>query len=94
LKLLKIDVRRFLNPTGTVDFSRFHSCAEYIKDRRQQLGLSPSQFADKAGYYDVFCDTVEANREGLLLYPPETAAQVAQTLQIPADDFLEWILIN
>jgi hypothetical protein len=47
LKLLKIDVRRFLNPTGAVDFSRFHSCAEYIKDRRQQLGLSPSQFATR-----------------------------------------------
>jgi hypothetical protein len=89
-KLLKIDMHEIVCPaTKTLEIQLLN---EFITSRRTELGLSPSEFADKVGFHPVFCDTVESHPLGLELYPAEVAVLVADALQIPSDEFVDWIL--
>jgi hypothetical protein len=89
-KLLKIDLNEVLCPaTKTLEIQLLNA---FITSRRTELGLSPSEFADKAGFYPVFCGIVEGHPLGLELYPAEVAILVADALQIPSDEFVDWIL--
>ena len=64
--LLKIDMGQVVCPASKT--FELQSLDTFIRARRTELGLSPAEFADKAGFYPVFCDVVEshATRTGSL----------------------------
>lgn len=89
-RLLKIDMRRVVCPaTKTLEI---RSLNEFIRSRRLELGLSPSEFAEKVGFDQLFCDVIENYALGLELYPVQVAAFVADVLQISSEEFVDWIL--
>jgi len=90
LRLLKIEIRQIVCPeTKAIEIQ---SLNEYIRLRRTELGLSPSEFADKAGFYPVFCDIVESQPLALEVYPVQVAVFVADALQISSEAFVDRIL--
>jgi hypothetical protein len=88
--LLKIDMRQVVSPTTNT--LELQSLDAFIRARRTQLGLSPAEFADKTGFYPVFCDIVEGHALGLELWPAEVAVLVADALQISSEEFVDWIV--
>jgi len=95
IKLLKIDMKQVLGPITTTNvFPKFYTLNDFIKARRLELGLSAEEFADKAGFFPVFSDIVESHPLGLELYPADAAVFVAEALQTPSDEFLNWIFEN
>jgi hypothetical protein len=88
--LLKIDMRQVVCPaTNTLELQ---SLDTFIRVRRTELGLSPAEFADRAGSCPVFCDIVEGHALGLELWPAQVAVLVADALQISSEEFVAWIL--
>jgi hypothetical protein len=90
IRLLRIDMQKVVCPT-TKTFE-IRSLNEFIRARRTELGLSPSEFAEKAGFHQLFCDVIENYTLGLELFPVQVAVLVADVLQISSEEFVEWIL--
>ncbi len=88
--LLKIDMRQIVSAAANT--LELQSLDAFIRVRRTELGLSPAEFADKAGFYPVFCDIVEGHALGLELWPAQVAVLVADALQISSEEFVAWSL--
>jgi len=88
--LLKIDMGQVVCPASKT--FELQSLDTFIRARRTELGLSPAEFADKAGFYPVFCDIVESHPLALEVYPVQVAVFVADALQISSEELVAWIL--
>jgi transcriptional regulator with XRE-family HTH domain len=91
VRLLDIDILSLVGPLSDDVITDPYDIATFIKSRRSQLGMSPIEFADKAGFFPIFADIVEGHPLGLELYPVDAAIFVAQALNIPHAAFLRWI---
>jgi hypothetical protein len=68
------------------------SLNEFIRARRTERGLSPSEFAEKAEFHQLFFDVIENYTLGFELFPVQVAVLVADVLQISSEEFVECIL--
>jgi transcriptional regulator with XRE-family HTH domain len=91
VRLLDIDILSLVGPLSDDVIAHPYDIAAFIKSRRSQLGMSPVEFADKAGFFPTFADIVEGHPLGLELFPVDVAIFVAQALDVPHTAFLRWI---
>jgi hypothetical protein len=92
-RLFEIDLLAFAPQQSGSAMNRDTIAGEAIKLRRETLGLSEPEFADRCGFHSPFTPVVETG-DGLLLYPFEVTCTVCKVLELNLSSFTKHVLLS